>query len=156
MWVLLGLKWILWKTDINKINHILYIQGSDPLFFFFFFSMYCMCPCACLEHLFWLCNNSFQQELKDDLYQKIAAEMNLSDTAFITMLNPSDSFTTGQTGFIQYLIFSITVKNLACCYYQAPDSASVGSHQPLKWTCVVTPLWPLQLCSSSIRVRLQS
>ncbi|XP_069549783.1 phenazine biosynthesis-like domain-containing protein isoform X1 [Brachyistius frenatus] len=34
-------------------------------------------------------------ELNDDLYQKIAAEMNLSETAFITRLNPSDTFTTG-------------------------------------------------------------
>ncbi|TDH17196.1 hypothetical protein EPR50_G00005820 [Perca flavescens] len=34
-------------------------------------------------------------ELSDDLYQKISAEMNLSETAFITRINPSDSFTTG-------------------------------------------------------------
>ncbi|XP_041796605.1 phenazine biosynthesis-like domain-containing protein 1 [Chelmon rostratus] len=34
-------------------------------------------------------------ELSDDLYQKIAAEMNLSETAFITRINPSDDFTTG-------------------------------------------------------------
>ncbi|XP_051234286.1 phenazine biosynthesis-like domain-containing protein 1 isoform X2 [Dicentrarchus labrax] len=34
-------------------------------------------------------------ELSDDLYQKIAAEMNLSETAFITRINPSDNFTTG-------------------------------------------------------------
>ncbi|XP_026024781.1 phenazine biosynthesis-like domain-containing protein 2 isoform X2 [Astatotilapia calliptera] len=33
-------------------------------------------------------------ELSDDLYYKIAAEMNLSETAFITRINPSDSFTT--------------------------------------------------------------
>ncbi|XP_074469135.1 phenazine biosynthesis-like domain-containing protein 1 isoform X1 [Sebastes fasciatus] len=34
-------------------------------------------------------------ELSDDLYQRIAAEMNLSETAFITRINPSDNFTTG-------------------------------------------------------------
>ncbi|XP_072236507.1 phenazine biosynthesis-like domain-containing protein 1 [Leuresthes tenuis] len=34
-------------------------------------------------------------ELNDDLYLKIAAEMNLSETAFITRINPSDTFTTG-------------------------------------------------------------
>ncbi|KAF3686320.1 Phenazine biosynthesis-like domain-containing protein 2 [Channa argus] len=34
-------------------------------------------------------------ELTYELYQKIAAEMNLSETAFITRINPSDSFTTG-------------------------------------------------------------
>ncbi|KAM9366455.1 phenazine biosynthesis-like domain-containing protein [Symphorus nematophorus] len=33
-------------------------------------------------------------ELTDDLYQKIAAEMNLSETAFITRIDPSDNFTT--------------------------------------------------------------
>ncbi|XP_067092328.1 phenazine biosynthesis-like domain-containing protein isoform X2 [Osmerus mordax] len=31
-------------------------------------------------------------ELQDELYQKIAAEMNLSETAFITRLNPADDF----------------------------------------------------------------
>lgn len=34
-------------------------------------------------------------ELTDDLYQKIAAEMNLAETAFIIRINPSDNFTTG-------------------------------------------------------------
>ncbi|KAM6977888.1 phenazine biosynthesis-like domain-containing protein [Aplochiton taeniatus] len=34
-------------------------------------------------------------ELSDDLYQKIAAEMNLSETAFITKINPADDFSTG-------------------------------------------------------------
>ncbi|XP_060895975.1 phenazine biosynthesis-like domain-containing protein 1 [Labrus mixtus] len=34
-------------------------------------------------------------EVSDDLYQKIATEMNLAETAFITKINPSDNFTTG-------------------------------------------------------------
>ncbi|KAJ0056172.1 hypothetical protein NL108_003462, partial [Boleophthalmus pectinirostris] len=34
-------------------------------------------------------------ELSDEMYQKISAEMNLSETAFIIKLNPSDNFTTG-------------------------------------------------------------
>ncbi|KAK2854170.1 hypothetical protein Q5P01_006831 [Channa striata] len=34
-------------------------------------------------------------ELTDDLYQKIAAEMNLSETAFITRIDQSDTFSTG-------------------------------------------------------------
>ncbi|XP_074522215.1 phenazine biosynthesis-like domain-containing protein 1 [Halichoeres trimaculatus] len=34
-------------------------------------------------------------ELTEDLYQKIAAEMNLAETAFITRINPTDTFTTG-------------------------------------------------------------
>ncbi|XP_026149057.1 phenazine biosynthesis-like domain-containing protein 1 isoform X3 [Mastacembelus armatus] len=33
------------------------------------------------------------RELSDDLYQKIAVEMNLSETAFITRINQSDDFT---------------------------------------------------------------
>ncbi|KAG5831246.1 phenazine biosynthesis-like domain-containing protein isoform X1 [Anguilla anguilla] len=33
--------------------------------------------------------------LRDELYQKIAAEMNLSETAFIVKLNSSDDFTSG-------------------------------------------------------------
>uniref|UniRef100_A0A3Q3NC49 Phenazine biosynthesis like protein domain containing n=1 Tax=Mastacembelus armatus TaxID=205130 RepID=A0A3Q3NC49_9TELE len=35
------------------------------------------------------------RELSDDLYQKIAVEMNLSETAFITRINQSDDFTKG-------------------------------------------------------------
>ncbi|TKS69947.1 Phenazine biosynthesis-like domain-containing protein 1 [Collichthys lucidus] len=34
-------------------------------------------------------------ELSEDLYQKIAAEMNLPETAFLIKHNPSDDFTTG-------------------------------------------------------------
>ncbi|KAM4597486.1 phenazine biosynthesis-like domain-containing protein isoform 2-T2 [Fundulus diaphanus] len=34
-------------------------------------------------------------ELNEDLYHKIAAEMNLSETAFITLINPADTFTSG-------------------------------------------------------------
>ncbi|KAK7913386.1 hypothetical protein WMY93_013597 [Mugilogobius chulae] len=36
-----------------------------------------------------------QHELSEEMYQKISAEMNLSETAFIIKLNPSDNFTTG-------------------------------------------------------------
>ncbi|KAJ0002191.1 hypothetical protein NQD34_001987 [Periophthalmus magnuspinnatus] len=36
-----------------------------------------------------------QHELTEEMYQKISAEMNLSETAFIIKLNPSDNFTTG-------------------------------------------------------------
>lgn len=36
-----------------------------------------------------------QNELSEELYQKISAEMNLSETAFIIKLHPSDNFTTG-------------------------------------------------------------
>ncbi|XP_034043283.1 phenazine biosynthesis-like domain-containing protein 1 [Thalassophryne amazonica] len=35
------------------------------------------------------------QELSDELYHKIAAEMNLSETVFITRINLSDNFSTG-------------------------------------------------------------
>ena len=36
-----------------------------------------------------------KQELQDDMYQKIAAEMNLSETAFIIRLNSKDDFSSG-------------------------------------------------------------
>lgn len=38
----------------------------------------------------------FLQELRDELYQKIAAEMNLSETVFITTVKPSEDFAKGQ------------------------------------------------------------
>lgn len=36
-----------------------------------------------------------ENTLQDELYQKIAAEMNLSETAFVTKLKPTDSFSSG-------------------------------------------------------------
>ncbi|XP_035761092.1 phenazine biosynthesis-like domain-containing protein 1 [Neolamprologus brichardi] len=58
-----------------------------------------------------------QRELSDDLYHKIAAEMNLSETAFITRTNPSDSFTTGMSVLIQ-ITFALPIQKplrLYCC-----------------------------------------
>lgn len=48
----------------------------------------------------------FKQELNEDLYQKIAAEMNLSETAFITRINHDDSFTTGKCVLTQLVKFA--------------------------------------------------
>ncbi|KAG7482722.1 phenazine biosynthesis-like domain-containing protein [Solea senegalensis] len=61
-------------------------------------------------------------ELTDDLYQKIAAEMSLSETAFITRINSSDTFTTGSRFHLRW--FSpITEVNL--CGHATLASASV-------------------------------
>ncbi|TSK22615.1 Phenazine biosynthesis-like domain-containing protein 2 [Bagarius yarrelli] len=41
-----------------------------------------------------------ENALKEDLYQNIAAEMNLSETAFITKLQPNEDFTSGNTNSV--------------------------------------------------------
>ncbi|KAF7212611.1 phenazine biosynthesis-like protein domain containing [Nothobranchius furzeri] len=51
-------------------------------------------------------------ELNDDLYQKIAAEMNLSETAFVTPINPSDTFTSGSRFLLRW--FTPTVEVNLC------------------------------------------
>ncbi|XP_040893390.1 phenazine biosynthesis-like domain-containing protein 1 [Toxotes jaculatrix] len=61
-------------------------------------------------------------ELSDDLYQKIAAEMNLSETAFITRINPSDSFTTGSRFRLRWFT-PVTEVNL--CGHATLASAAV-------------------------------
>lgn len=40
------------------------------------------------------------KKLDEDLHQKIAQEMNLSETAFIRKLNPTDNFTQSKYAFI--------------------------------------------------------
>ncbi|XP_065809118.1 phenazine biosynthesis-like domain-containing protein 1 isoform X2 [Labrus bergylta] len=70
-------------------------------------------------------------ELSDDLYQKIATEMNLAETAFITKINPSDNFTTAVSD-------NCGVKNLF-------DSGMclTGSRFRLRW---FTPTNEVNLC----------
>lgn len=65
---------------------------------------------------------SLQQELSDDLYQKIAAEMNLSETVYITKINSSDSFTTGQTTVIFSQGIYHCTDELAACLGCTPPS----------------------------------
>ncbi|XP_018605052.1 phenazine biosynthesis-like domain-containing protein [Scleropages formosus] len=63
-----------------------------------------------------------QHELHDDLYQKIAAEMNLSETAFIWTLNSSDDFSSG----VRFGLRWFTPKNeIPLCGHATIASAAV-------------------------------
>ncbi|KAG7482721.1 phenazine biosynthesis-like domain-containing protein [Solea senegalensis] len=72
-------------------------------------------------------------ELTDDLYQKIAAEMSLSETAFITRINSSDTFTTGQAINVTAFITRINPS----------DSFATGSRFHLRW---FSPITEVNLC----------
>ncbi|XP_067092327.1 phenazine biosynthesis-like domain-containing protein isoform X1 [Osmerus mordax] len=61
-------------------------------------------------------------ELQDELYQKIAAEMNLSETAFITRLNPADDFSSGARFHLRW--FSPT-NEVPLCGHATLASAAV-------------------------------
>ncbi|XP_029973878.1 phenazine biosynthesis-like domain-containing protein isoform X2 [Salarias fasciatus] len=67
------------------------------------------------------------QELSDDLYQKIAAEMNLSETAFITRLNPSDSFATGSRFRLRW--FTPTTEVDLCGHATLASAAVLFQHE---------------------------
>ncbi|XP_027030724.1 phenazine biosynthesis-like domain-containing protein 2 [Tachysurus fulvidraco] len=63
-----------------------------------------------------------ENELKDELYQKIAAEMNLSETAFITKLQPTEDFCSGARFSLRWF----TPKNeIALCGHATLASAAV-------------------------------
>ncbi|XP_042345416.1 phenazine biosynthesis-like domain-containing protein 1 [Plectropomus leopardus] len=74
-------------------------------------------------------------ELSDDLYQKIAAEINLSETAFITRSNPSDNFTTGSRFKLRW--FTPT-NEVDLCGHATLASAAVlfRNHQNVSHTLV--------------------
>uniref|UniRef100_UPI0037E9137B phenazine biosynthesis-like domain-containing protein 1 n=1 Tax=Semicossyphus pulcher TaxID=241346 RepID=UPI0037E9137B len=64
-------------------------------------------------------------ELSDDLYQKIATEMNLAETAFITRIKPSDNFTTGSRFHLRW--FTPT-NEVNLCGHATLASAAVLFH----------------------------
>lgn len=66
-------------------------------------------------------------ELSDDLYQKIATEMNLSETAFITRTNPSDSFSTGSRFRLRW--FTPTNEVNLCGHATLASGATLFQHQ---------------------------
>ncbi|XP_044065137.1 phenazine biosynthesis-like domain-containing protein 1 [Siniperca chuatsi] len=66
-------------------------------------------------------------ELTDDLYQKIAAVMNLSETAFITRINPSDNFTTGSRFRLRW--FTPTTEVNLCGHATLASAAVLFQHQ---------------------------
>ncbi|XP_070767319.1 phenazine biosynthesis-like domain-containing protein 1 [Enoplosus armatus] len=67
------------------------------------------------------------QELSDDLYQRIAAEMNLSETAFITRINPSDTFTTGSRFRLRW--FTPTTEVNLCGHATLASAAVLFQHK---------------------------
>ncbi|XP_026234302.1 phenazine biosynthesis-like domain-containing protein 1 [Anabas testudineus] len=66
-------------------------------------------------------------ELSVDVYQKIAAEMNLSETAFITRTNPSDSFTTGSRFSLRW--FTPATEVNLCGHATLASAAALFQHE---------------------------
>ncbi|KAA8595517.1 phenazine biosynthesis-like domain-containing protein 1 isoform X2 [Etheostoma spectabile] len=69
-------------------------------------------------------------ELSDYLYQRIAAEMNLSETAFITRINPSDNFTTGSRFRLRW--FTPTNEVNLCGHATLASAAVLFKHKQNK------------------------
>lgn len=111
------------------------------------------------------------QGLSEEHMQKIAAEMNLSETAFVRLLSPSDSFGKSESWICTCsLISSLLPRNLLnvnwshwvnydmqmviqkyCCIPQANALAYVGSLLPLKFLYVGMLLWPpLLFCTYAL------
>ncbi|KAK2920314.1 phenazine biosynthesis-like domain-containing protein 1 [Channa argus] len=67
------------------------------------------------------------RELSEDLYQKIAAELNLAETAFITRINPSDSFTTGSRFHLRW--FTPTSEISLCGHGTLASAAVLFQHE---------------------------
>lgn len=65
-------------------------------------------------------------ELSDELYQKIAAEMNLSETSFITRINPSDDFTKGARFHLRW--FTPTTEVDLCGHATLASAAVLFQH----------------------------
>ncbi|XP_024151399.1 phenazine biosynthesis-like domain-containing protein isoform X1 [Oryzias melastigma] len=63
------------------------------------------------------------EELDERLYQKIAAEMNLSETAFITRTNPSDTFATGSKFHLRW--FTPTTEVNLCGHATLASAAAL-------------------------------
>ncbi|XP_075880312.1 phenazine biosynthesis-like domain-containing protein 1 [Nelusetta ayraudi] len=66
-------------------------------------------------------------ELNDDLYQRIAAEMNLSETAFITKINSSDNFTTASRFRLRW--FTPTTEVNLCGHATLASAAVLFQHE---------------------------
>ncbi|XP_015241972.1 PREDICTED: phenazine biosynthesis-like domain-containing protein [Cyprinodon variegatus] len=66
-------------------------------------------------------------ELNDDLYHKIAAEMNLSETAFITLINAADTFTSGKRFRLRW--FTPTTEVDLCGHATLASAAVLFQHQ---------------------------
>ncbi|XP_077420739.1 phenazine biosynthesis-like domain-containing protein 1 [Vanacampus margaritifer] len=68
-----------------------------------------------------------KQELCDELYQKIAAEMNLSETVFITTVEPSEDFTKGSRFRLRW--FTPTTEVNLCGHATLASAAVLFKHK---------------------------
>ncbi|XP_026234304.1 phenazine biosynthesis-like domain-containing protein 2 [Anabas testudineus] len=66
-------------------------------------------------------------ELSDDIYLKTAAEFNLAETAFITKVDQSDSFTTGSRFSLQW--FTPTTEINLCGHATLASAAALFQHK---------------------------
>ncbi|KAG7462942.1 hypothetical protein MATL_G00190110 [Megalops atlanticus] len=85
--------------------------------------------------------------LRDELYQKIAAEMNLSETAFIMRLNPTDDFTSGSRFGLRW--FTPT-NEVPLCGHATLASAAVLFYKKKN----INPTLVFETLSGELNVRL--
>ncbi|XP_060923796.1 phenazine biosynthesis-like domain-containing protein [Limanda limanda] len=88
-------------------------------------------------------------ELSDELYQKIAAEMNLSETVFITTINPSDTFSTGSRFRLRW--FTPTTEVNLCGHATLASAAVLFQHKKN-----VNPVVVFETSSGDLAVTKQS
>ncbi|KAK1791828.1 hypothetical protein P4O66_013809, partial [Electrophorus voltai] len=87
-----------------------------------------------------------ENELQDELYQKIAAEMNLSETAFVTKLKPTDDFCSGARLGLRW--FTPT-NEIALCGHATLAAAAVLFYQKEN----TNPVVAFETLSGELRVR---
>lgn len=86
-----------------------------------------------------------ENELKVELYQKIAAEMNLSETAFITKLKPTEDFSSGARFGLRWftptheinLCGHATLASAAVLFYKKENTNSVVTFETLSGELLV-------------------
>ncbi|XP_060782250.1 phenazine biosynthesis-like domain-containing protein 1 isoform X5 [Neoarius graeffei] len=86
-----------------------------------------------------------ENELKEELYQKIAAEMNLSETAFITNLKPTEDFCSGARFGLRWftpthevnLCGHATLASAAVLFYKKKNPNSVVAFETLSGELLV-------------------
>ncbi|XP_053477700.1 phenazine biosynthesis-like domain-containing protein 2 [Ictalurus furcatus] len=86
-----------------------------------------------------------ENELKVELYQKIAAEMNLSETAFITKLKPTEDFSSGARFGLRWftptheinLCGHATLASAAVLFYKKENTNSVVTFDTLSGELLV-------------------
>ncbi|XP_017571293.1 phenazine biosynthesis-like domain-containing protein 1 isoform X1 [Pygocentrus nattereri] len=85
-------------------------------------------------------------ELQDELYQNIAAEMNVSETAFLTKLKSTDTFSSGARFGLRWFT---PINEIALCGHATLASAAVLFHRKENTNPVVV----FETLSGELRVR---